>query len=176
MHRQWLVLLVLFMPTRVFAGEAPPVTITHITHGPMLGKPGAKQMGIWARTSVPGEFHVLYGTNGIAYGDLDKKSSSVKTTLDHDCTGWVLLADLKPNTKYYFRVATKDGVGYGGSFRTFPDPAEFKHEKHNPGGCSISASRSAVATIKECKAMARGSPRFAPCSTRRFPRKSSSAS
>ena len=33
-----------------------------LTHGPMLGHPTSSSVRVWARTSDPGEFQVLYGT------------------------------------------------------------------------------------------------------------------
>lgn len=106
-----------------------------ITHGPILGRLGAHQIGVWARTSLPAAFRVRYG---LQPDRLDQLSAAVNTLLEKDNTGWVLIRGLKSNTKYYYQtvVATEGGLqaGPGGSFRTLPEPTDFRHSQHNPRG------------------------------------------
>jgi phosphodiesterase/alkaline phosphatase D-like protein len=97
-----------------------------VTHGPILGRLGAREVGVWVRTSRAGTFHVRYGT---APDRLDQRSSGAETRPDRDLTGWVLLTGLRPNTKYWYDVA-----GVGGSFRTLPDAETFRDPAHNPRG------------------------------------------
>jgi len=120
-----LVLSALFVVARVEALE--------ITHGPMLGRPTSKTMGVWARTEKPGEFTVRYGTNA---KDLDLATAPVPTALENDCTGWVELKGLKPATRYHFEIVT-DGQKNDpprGTFRTIPDSGALKDPKLNPKG------------------------------------------
>ena len=104
------------------------------THGPMLGRPGAKHMGVWARTAQPGEFRVRYG---LRPDQLDMVSPPARTRLEADNTGWVLLAGLKPDTRYYYALALdKEEISTAlpGTFKTLPDPADFHDPKANPEG------------------------------------------
>ena len=113
-----------------------PGAPARISHGPILGRLGAHQVGIWARTSQPGSFRVRYG---LQPDQLKQLSPPVSTLLEKDNTGWVLLRGLKANTKYYYQVAgiRTDGKlqpGMGGSFRTLPEAEGFRHPKYNPEG------------------------------------------
>ncbi len=122
---RYLVSLWLFLPAVAVAQES-------ITHGPILGRPGAHHMGIWARTSQPGSFRVRYG---LQPDKLDQLSAPAATTLEHDNTGWVLLQDLTANTKYYYQTIPAAGkAGPGGSFRTLPDAGDYRDAKLNPQG------------------------------------------
>ena len=107
-----------------------------VTHGPILGRPGAHQIAVWARTSEPATFRVRYGTQE---DQLEQLSARVTTRLARDNTGWALLSGLQANTKYYYQVPVEadDGSlkgGPGGSFRTLPDPEDFRHPEYNPRG------------------------------------------
>lgn len=103
-----------------------------ITHGPILGRPGAHEIGIWARTAQPGSFRVRYGLQA---DKLDQLSDAATTQLEHDNTGWVLIKGLKANTSYHYQVVPAAGnAGPGGSFRTLPDAADFRDAKLNPQG------------------------------------------
>ena len=73
-----------------------------ITHGPILGRPAATEMAVWARTAQPGTFFVHYGLT--AY-EANSVSDPVVTRVETDNTGWVLLKGLKPDTQYLYRVA-----------------------------------------------------------------------
>jgi alkaline phosphatase D len=103
-----------------------------ITHGPMLGRQTSTSMGLWARTSKPGMFHVRYGTSP---KKLDQVSKPATTSLSRDNTGVVMLTGLKPGlTYYYVAVAGEDSQAKGGSFRTLPDPKALRDAKYNPRG------------------------------------------
>ena len=106
-----------------------------ITHGPILGRLGAHQIGVWARTSRPGMVQVRYGT---APDRLDTLSDPVQTRLDHDNTNWILLEDLSSNTKYYYELVLPDesspATDLSGSFQTLPAPADTINPEHNPRG------------------------------------------
>lgn len=104
-----------------------------VTHGPILGRPGARQVGVWIRTLRPGTAVVRYGTEIFRP---DGRSAEFRTALDHDNTGWVLLRNLRPDTRYHYHVEL-DGVQQliaRGSFRTLPDPALLVDPDHNPRG------------------------------------------
>lgn len=103
-----------------------------ITHGPILGRPGAHEMTVWARTAQPSTFRVRYG---LTADRLDQTSPPVTTRLEHDNTGHVRLTGLKADTRYHYRVVTEGAIdGPGGSFRTLPDPKDYRNDKHNPRG------------------------------------------
>jgi len=110
-------------------GFADHVTITH---GPLLGRPSAHGMSVWARTSRPAKIQVRYG---LSPDKLDKVSSSVQTTLLHDLTGVVNLQDLQSETEYFYRIEIVEGLtAFGGSFRTLPDVELRMDPKYNPNG------------------------------------------
>ena len=50
-----------------------PAQAQQITHGPILGRPGATEMRVWARTDRPGAFRVRFGATA---GELDRTSST----------------------------------------------------------------------------------------------------
>ena len=106
-----------------------------ITHGPILGRVRAHQIGIWARSARPGVFRVRYGLEPEA---LDQRSPQAATRLEHDNTGWVLITGLKANTRYHYQVVVPSGAGErpgpAGSFRTLPDPDEARDPETNPQG------------------------------------------
>ena len=109
-----------------------PTDLT-ITHGPVLGRLGHDHIGVWARTSRPGEFYVFYGTEP---GELSSKASAT-TALGDDNTGWVLIDGLEPGTKYHYEVGVGDAPASleerSGSFHTLPDGSQMKSEL-NPEG------------------------------------------
>ena len=103
-----------------------------ITHGPILGRLSHDGIGVWARTNITGEFFVLYGTSPER---LDQRSRAVTTALEHDNTGWVHITGLKPNTRYYYRVATdSQNNNPVGTFRTLPRGEDFRDAELNPAG------------------------------------------
>jgi alkaline phosphatase D len=105
---------------------------TFITHGPLLGRLSEDGVGVWARTNIPGTFHVLYGR---APDHLDETSAPVHTDLDHDNTGWVHIRGLKPATRYWYRVVTDDHTNLPvGTFRTLPRSSDYRDPELNPRG------------------------------------------
>ena len=108
---------------------------TQITHGPILGRLGAHEIGIWARTFRPGTFRVRYGFRSDC---MDRLSNPVTTRIEDDNTGWAHIKDLKADTKYFYELTVKgsNATMYNrrGSFRTLPDPEEMRDEKQNPRG------------------------------------------
>ena len=104
-----------------------------ITHGPVLGRLGATHVGVWARTSRPGDFNVFLGTEP---GTLALQATG-STALEDDNTGWVLLEGLEPGTKYYYEIAVGGSPGgleeRSGTFHTLPD-GEGMRSEHNPDG------------------------------------------
>ncbi len=111
------------------------VQTQEITHGPILGRLGSTEIGVWARTKRPGEFSVRYGTD---IASLNRRSASTRTTLDHDNASFVHITGLTPNTKYYYQVVGDPGprprASLRGDFRTLPDRTTHLHPKHNPDG------------------------------------------
>ncbi len=128
----WLAPLVLLVGSTSAAEVAPEVAL-YVSHGPVLGKPGADRVGVWARTSQPAAFHVRYGTNKRA---LSSRSATVATLLEHDNTAWVELGNLRPNSVYYYQVSvdTADGIDSDiFRFRSLPS-AEQTVSRRNPDG------------------------------------------
>ena len=114
-----------------FAAGLLAQPVLRITHGPILGHVGAREISIWARTSRPGEFSVRYG---LAPDKLDRVAGPARTSIDHDQTGWLKLTGLEPNTRYYYLPVTTRDTGPAGSFRTLPDPEAFRDPVTNPRG------------------------------------------
>ena len=103
-----------------------------ITHGPILGRLSSDGVGVWVRTSRPGPFRVVYGESSSPKG---QTTAPVDTQLARDNTGWVHITGLKPNTKYFYRVATgSENNASGGSFRTLPRAATYRDPELNPRG------------------------------------------
>ena len=106
-----------------------------ITHGPILGRIGAHEISVWARTSRPRAFRVHYG---LRPGKLDRQSPPVLTRLEDDNAGYIRLTGLKSHTRYYYQVMPGDTdaaqAGPGGSFRTLPDADAVRNPEHNPKG------------------------------------------
>ncbi|HUQ93610.1 MAG TPA: alkaline phosphatase D family protein [Bryobacteraceae bacterium] len=106
-----------------------------ITHGPILGHVGMTEIHVWGRTAKPGEFRVRFGTNA---NRLEQTSGPVKTSFDHDNAAWTRLSGLRPDTKYYYRLAAGSNAEgearHGGSFRTLPDPDAYRNRELNPKG------------------------------------------
>ena len=106
-----------------------------ITHGPMLGRVGAHQVGVWARTAEAGSFLVRYGTSVDA---LNGYTDPIRTALDRDNTGWGLLTGLDADTEYFYQVVLSKTEGsdplHSGSFRTLPDAGQREDADLNPNG------------------------------------------
>lgn len=107
-------------------------SVNRITHGPILGKPSARSISIWARTHRPGTIRVeakAVDSSGVIL------FAEAETRLDKDNTGVVDLNGLKPNTKYTYTINIKDQMGGpGGSFRTWMNSELTKNETYNPEG------------------------------------------
>lgn len=91
-------------------------------------------MGVWARTLRPGSFQVTYGIDEQRH---TRKTDPIRTTLTRDNSGWVLLESLSPDTRYYYTVVTEDEPPlpeHSGSFRTLPEPDQFRSPSRNPEG------------------------------------------
>ena len=101
----------------------------------MLGRIGADHVGVWARTSRAAELRVFYGTSPDALNSL---AGPVRTKLEDDYTGWVLLEGLDPATKYYYEATTVEkplGVANRtGHFHTLPSAELVRDAETNPEG------------------------------------------
>lgn len=128
MRMRWLLMPFLAgaLLLRVDAGAAK----VEITHGPILGRLGSHEVGVWARLAAPGSFRVRYGVDP---KKLDQVSPPVQVERDHDCTGWAHIKGLKPATTYYYRVEGSPRA-LDGSFHTLPDADERRDPKLNPRG------------------------------------------
>ena len=103
-----------------------------LTHGPMLGKLTANSVVVWGRTSDPGEFHVMYGTDA---KKLDQLSDPATTVLEDDNTGVAELSKLKSDTRYHYQIQVNGRPhGLPGTFRTLPSAVDTRHPEHNPKG------------------------------------------
>ena len=97
-----------------------------VTHGPILGRPGATTMSIWVSTNVPGEVAVNYGTERLKQLMM---SEYVETKLEDDNTAIITLTNLYPDTLYYYTV----DKGLGGTFKTLPSTEDFIDEAQSKG-------------------------------------------
>ena len=109
-----------------------PGEIPSLTHGPMLGHVTATSVRIWGRTSSPALLSVRYGESA---QQLDHVSYTTGTNFDRDLTGVVFLRDLRPDTRYHYKLVVNDRDSpVGGSFRTLPEPKQLQDSRHNPRG------------------------------------------
>lgn len=122
------------------AHDVMPYHTSGITHGPMLGKPTATSMRVWIRSRIPIDFRVVYDTttpltaNGV--------SVNGKTHAAMDNTGFVDLAGLKPNTRYFYGIIDATGLidtrmefdRPWPSFQTLPDATSFHDPLNNQDG------------------------------------------
>ncbi len=155
---RWFVPFALLMAT-ASAAELMPEVAAYVSHGPVLGRLGADNVGVWARTAQPAAFHVRYGTNERA---LDSRSATVATVLEHDNTAWVKLESLRPDTVYYYQVAvdTADGIDSDiFHFRSLPS-AEQKVGQLNSDGL-FNFSFSAMSGAKQSPTMSQGARQHA---------------
>ncbi|MEZ6125408.1 MAG: alkaline phosphatase D family protein [Planctomycetaceae bacterium] len=121
--------LLLVLSSSVVLADRDPI---RLTHGPMLGRPTATSMAVWARTSDAGNFSVRYGT---APDQLVRTSEPATTSVDHDNTGVAELTDLHPDTVYHYQVFIEGRPhGLPGHFRTLPSADETRHAEYNPRG------------------------------------------
>ncbi len=111
-----------------------------LSHGPMLGRPGATSIRVWVRTKKPMAFRVVYDTRV----PLTPKSPGVdgQTSADRDNTGVVDLTGLTPHTRYVYGVVLDGQLidtrieprGEFPSFRTLPTADTHRDERWNPKG------------------------------------------
>lgn len=124
-------LLLLLLPCLLIAAEDDYRT-NHVTHGPMLGLVTENSVKVWARTQKAGEFTVRYGVDA---AHLDQSSGVVKTTAEHDYTGWITLEGLKPQTMVHYQIYIGAlPSGPAGSFLTLPSADAHREATHNPRG------------------------------------------
>ncbi len=130
-----LLLVALGLVGAMCSNEAFAQQATQITHGPILGRLGAHEIGIWARTRNPGTFRVRFGVRTDA---MDTLSGPVTTRIENDNTGWAHISGLEADTEYFYELAAEGSTATmhnrRGSFRTLPDPEEMVDAQHNPKG------------------------------------------
>lgn len=103
-----------------------------MTHGPILGRPTATSMAVWARTSEPTEFEVRFGNSLL---NLERNARATKTSWEHDCTGVADLIQLESNTRYHYQVYVGGNPqGQPGTFKTFESPEKTRNPQYNPEG------------------------------------------
>ena len=114
------------------AWTALPLMAAELTHGPLLGRPGAETMSVWGRSSRPAELRVRYRAEGAGE---ERRSAAVRTVVEHDLCAHVALTDLAPDTTYEYQLLV-DGepAGEADRFRTWPDQEALRDEKLNPRG------------------------------------------
>ena len=108
-----------------------PAPGQQVTHDPILGLLSHQGVEICVQTDRPGAFLVRYGTDPRR---LSFSRGVEQTRLARDNTGWVHLQGLRAETRYFYRAATEDGHGLGGSFRTLPHAEAVQDDALNPGG------------------------------------------
>ncbi len=113
-----------------------PQSRSHITHGPILGRPTSDSMTLWARTSTESAFQVHYGKTE---DDLKNTALSTPSNLHDDLTSLLTLNNLEPDQTYFYKIQSADGSAddtpeLKGTFKTLPDPEKLKDPKFNPNG------------------------------------------
>ena len=127
--------LILLPGLCVFLAASLSAADIELTHGPILGRLSDDGVGIWARTSKPGEFRATYAVAMEGEPSPLEGAGMATTRLEHDNTGWVHLTGLAPNTKYRYRIQAEGGTRIvDGTFRTLPRSSDYIDEKHNPKG------------------------------------------
>ena len=106
--------------------------VVTMSHGPILGRPSATSMTVWARTTRPSKFEVRFGTD---LQKLDSSAIAQTTELADDNTGYITLPDLQPATTYWYQVFIGNlPQGQAGSFRTWHTADQSRHPELNPKG------------------------------------------
>lgn len=90
-----------------FAGLARTLGYPRLMEGPMVGAPGPTHISIWARASGALPLQVEYSTD-VAFKK-PQATAAVLATEESDFGAVIRIEDLKPNTRYYYRVLV-DGV------------------------------------------------------------------
>jgi len=105
-----------------------------ITHGPILGRISESHVGVWARTSIPGEYQIFYGKSP---NELTT-SITIETRWDRDNAGWGFVDDLDSDTKYFYELTTSGrptgDEARSGTFHTLPAPGDRYDASANPDG------------------------------------------
>ena len=122
------------------AEDVIPARSAGLTHGPMLGGPGATSMRVWIRTEAPMDFKVRYSTT-LPLGPQSPVAAG-KTVSNSDNTGTVELTGLKPLTRYYYGIELNGKLADTRvvftdpwpSFRTLPDASSVVDAQNNPDG------------------------------------------
>lgn len=122
------------------ANHIVPYQASLLTHGPMLGQPGATSMRVWVRTETPRAFRVVFATDRPL--TVDSPGTTGRTIADRDNVGVVDLNGLEPNTRYYYAVVLDGQIPDlrmefdepWPSFKTLPDQTSFPDEEFNPQG------------------------------------------
>jgi phosphodiesterase/alkaline phosphatase D-like protein len=122
------------------ANHMVPYQTSGLTHGPVLGRPAADSARVWIRTAEAGPFRVVYG-DALPISE-ESPGVAGQTTAERDNTGFVDLAGLKPNTRYYYGIVLADRLADTRmdfdqpwpSFRTLPDASSYVDEANNPRG------------------------------------------
>ncbi len=122
------------------ACDVIPYNTSALTHGPMLGRPGATSIRVWVRTAKPMPFRVVVAKQAPLRPD--SQGVDGKTAADRDNTGVVDLEGLEANTRYLYGVILDGELvdtrieprGAFPSFRTLPDRTSLANPTHNPKG------------------------------------------
>jgi alkaline phosphatase D len=92
---------------------------TELLHGPMLGCVTDSSAKFWVRTANEVPVQILINTSRSER--LPIISSRVKTDREKDFTAVLSVKDLKPDTRYYYRLLVDDSIQpRQWAFRTFP--------------------------------------------------------
>lgn len=103
-----------------------------LTHGPMLGRPTSDSMAVWGRTSIEGQFHVVYG---VSPDNLNLQSKPTETLAARDNTGVAALTGLQSDTRYHYQLIVNERPhGLPGTFHTLPSSTDTRNQEHNPDG------------------------------------------
>ncbi len=131
----------LFCSVLVFAAQPAIADDVSISYGPILGRLSSDGVGVSARTSRAGEFAVRYGRTAET---LDRQTPVMVTVVDHDYANWIHVTGLQPNTRYFYQVFVPGGAEKNqtkitdktraGTFRTLPDPKQYRDPQLNPKG------------------------------------------
>ena len=124
-QRSLLFLAAIALPLAAQDGETSEI---RLTHGPILGRPTSTSMSLWVRTQEPGEVLAFYGRSK---KKLNQVSEPAVTNVEKDNTGIITIDGLKPNTRYFYRIADHQESG---SFITLPEAADFANDQYNPQG------------------------------------------
>lgn len=108
----------------VLAAPAWPQAALAISHGVMSGDVTATRAILWARVSGSAAVRLEYGTSAALGG----ASAAVRAEADGDFIAKIDLGNLRPNTRYHYRVVAEQGsqreVSLVGTFRTAPPASD----------------------------------------------------